>query len=328
MIAQPAGQRGQPPVIGLTAPYGPLDYSAAALADGVENAQRLPRVHALADIVVARTGIFLHSERRGVNQLLLPIQQTPPLPGLTYDLEPVLQLSYPKAPAELLGEALLLAQDAATGKQGPLEVLFTFCYDEEQGTWSLVMPEQVQRYATVEASMAVRSEAFCELHSHHHMGAFFSETDDRDEQEFRFYAVLGTVMTRPTLLVRVGLLGYHWILPATHLFTSLPGSIRDGYLSKRRLGSRSVHPHPRVGLASASHGSASPAPGNNTVDGALLALPAPSASAQRNVSQCGLATHWLAANFKNVENVWQHVMHVRSERKEGDEGNEGDESND
>jgi hypothetical protein len=36
------------------------------------------------------------------------------------------------------------------------------------------------------------------------MKAFFSGTDDADEQGFRLYGVLGSIFERPTFMLRVG----------------------------------------------------------------------------------------------------------------------------
>jgi hypothetical protein len=54
------------------------------------------------------------------------------------------------------------------------------------------------------------------------MAAFFSPTDDRDEGGFRFYAVIGRLLTRPELRLRLGMYGDFWEVPVTALFTD-PG---------------------------------------------------------------------------------------------------------
>ena len=48
-----------------------------------------------------------------------------------------------------------------------------------------------------------------EFHSHGSSRAFFSATDDRDEQGFRIYGVVGRLDTdRPELSLRVGVYGH------------------------------------------------------------------------------------------------------------------------
>lgn len=52
-------------------------------------------------------------------------------------------------------------------------------------------------------------DAVAEFHSHGHSRAFFSSTDDRDEQGFRIYGVVGrTGDILPDLALRVGVYGY------------------------------------------------------------------------------------------------------------------------
>jgi len=57
-----------------------------------------------------------------------------------------------------------------------------------------------------------------DLHSHCEMGAFFSATDNRDEQGFRLYAVLGRIFTRPEMALRVGVYGDFWTVPVGMVF--------------------------------------------------------------------------------------------------------------
>ena len=54
------------------------------------------------------------------------------------------------------------------------------------------------------------------------MHAFFSSTDDADEQGFRLYVVIGNVDTdRPTLAARVGVYGHHMIIDPSVIFDDL-----------------------------------------------------------------------------------------------------------
>ena len=73
--------------------------------------------------------------------------------------------------------------------------------------YRLVFPEQ----AGTATSLAYRPPAgvVAEFHSHGSLSAFFSATDDRDEQAFRIYGVVGRLDTaRPELSLRVGVYGY------------------------------------------------------------------------------------------------------------------------
>jgi PRTRC genetic system protein A len=59
----------------------------------------------------------------------------------------------------------------------------------------------------------------CDLHSHGNMPAFFSQTDDADEQAAKLYAVIGKLDTAPEIRLRVGVYGYWMALPITAVFT-------------------------------------------------------------------------------------------------------------
>ena len=73
--------------------------------------------------------------------------------------------------------------------------------------YRLVVPPQ----AGTATSLAYRPAAgmVAEFHSHGGSRAFFSATDDRDEQGFRIYGVVGRLDTpRPELSLRVGVYGH------------------------------------------------------------------------------------------------------------------------
>ena len=73
--------------------------------------------------------------------------------------------------------------------------------------YRLVFPEQ----AGTATSLAYRppSGVVAEFHSHGSLPAFFSATDDRDEQGFRVYGVAGRLDTpEPELSLRVGVYGH------------------------------------------------------------------------------------------------------------------------
>jgi hypothetical protein len=73
--------------------------------------------------------------------------------------------------------------------------------------------------------------ALIDLHSHALMDPFFSRTDNKDEQGFRIFAVIGKVNEKPLILVRVGVYGNYWNIPADLVF-ELPGEIRDACYGK------------------------------------------------------------------------------------------------
>jgi hypothetical protein len=75
------------------------------------------------------------------------------------------------------------------------------------------------------------AKALIDLHSHAVMDPFFSPTDNKDEQGFRIFAVIGKLNENPKICVRVGVYGTYWNIPADMVF-ELPGEIRDAYYSK------------------------------------------------------------------------------------------------
>ena len=74
-------------------------------------------------------------------------------------------------------------------------------------SYRLVVPEQEGTATSLEYTPPAGVVA--EFHSHGTSRAFFSATDDRDEQGFRIYGVVGRLDTdRPELSLRVGVYGH------------------------------------------------------------------------------------------------------------------------
>ena len=66
-----------------------------------------------------------------------------------------------------------------------------------------------------------------EFHSHGHHRAFFSATDDGDEQGFRIYGVVGRLDTpTPELTLRVGIYGHFASLCWSQVFDGSPPGVR------------------------------------------------------------------------------------------------------
>ena len=73
----------------------------------------------------------------------------------------------------------------------------------------------------------------CDLHSHGNMRAFFSQTDNADEQAARIYAVIGNLDSVPEIRLRIGVYGYWMSLPVTAVFTD-SGPFKDLYQEKQK----------------------------------------------------------------------------------------------
>lgn len=65
-----------------------------------------------------------------------------------------------------------------------------------------------------------------EMHSHGHMGALFSGTDNTDETGLKLYGVIGKLGATPIVKLRIGVYGYFWELSWKQVFDgSLYGAL-------------------------------------------------------------------------------------------------------
>lgn len=164
---------------------------------------------------VAQNGVFVRGQRPELEALLPVSRHEDKVCGLGI-LHPFVTLT--KLKAAWLDIVVGLARDDL-----PKEILFHWTQTPE-GNWELAIPEQTQSVAhckpteTGHGSSAHR--AVIEIHSHGGCPAYFSATDDADETGgFRIYGVLGKLhQVKPELLLRVGLFGHFWIIPASTVF--------------------------------------------------------------------------------------------------------------
>ena len=85
------------------------------------------------------------------------------------------------------------------------------------GAYRLVVPEQEGTATSLEYRPPAGVVA--EFHSHGRSRAFFSKTDDGDEQGFRIYGVAGRLDSdRPELSLRVGVYGHFAPVQWSHVF--------------------------------------------------------------------------------------------------------------
>lgn len=124
------------------------------------------------------------------------------------------ELSVPRAPASWLGAILLHAR-----QQRGIEQMYHLHYTP--AGWRVEVPAQQAEAGRVSYAGGDAPTVVCDLHSHHVMPAYFSETDDADEQGLRFYAVIGRIYDRPEIRLRVGVYGDWWPVPAAVLFAGL-----------------------------------------------------------------------------------------------------------
>ena len=189
-----------------------------------DDGQLPPIPDCLYAYIMAGNGIFLYAKRDDL-EVLIPVSRVI-IAGLP-SLEPFANL--PHVPAALMHHVL-----QASRENLPNEILFWFNFDHDQRIWNVDAPLQVCRPASVyplDKSDPLGTKALIDLHSHALMEPFFSPTDDKDEQGFRIFAVIGKVNGRPKIRVRVGVYGNYWDIPAAMIF-ELPEDIRDAYFGK------------------------------------------------------------------------------------------------
>jgi PRTRC genetic system protein A len=191
----------------------------------VQDDGKLPSVpDCLYAYIMAGNGVFIYAKRDDL-EVLIPIS-TESIAALP-PLEPFVNM--PRVPVVLMHYIL-----QASKENLPNEILFWFNFDHDRQVWNLDAPLQICRPASVlpaDKNDPLGIKALIDLHSHALMEPFFSRIDNKDEQGFRIFAVIGKVNERPLILVRVGVYGNYWNIPASTIF-ELPGEIRDAYYGK------------------------------------------------------------------------------------------------
>ena len=191
----------------------------------VQDDGRLPSIpECLYAYILAGNGVFLYANREDL-EVLIPVSRAT-IAGLP-PLKPFVHM--PRVPAVLLQHIL-----QASKENLPNEILFWFNFDHKRQVWNLDAP--LQNCTPASAVPADRNDplgtkALIDLHSHALMDPFFSRADNKDEQGFRIFAVIGRVNEKPLIMVRVGVYGNYWNIPASMMF-ELPEEIRDAYYGK------------------------------------------------------------------------------------------------
>jgi PRTRC genetic system protein A len=195
--------------------------------------QALPEVSSqLYEYVLAGNGMFVRGRREGL-EAMVPVSFFK-VRGLQ-ELDPYCVLKYPKCPTSGLEIMLRVARDACTDK--PTEVLFYMQWDGYQ--WQLHVPPQDGSEGHVktldDGADSKFASSLVDIHSHHVVDAFFSPTDNKEEQGFRLYGVLGNIFEGPTIRLRVGIYGHFMEVPATTLFEGYCAEVGDAYREEYEL---------------------------------------------------------------------------------------------
>jgi len=197
----------------------------------IQRSGPLPASDAVAyQYILAATGIYLRAENRFFD-VLLPLARCQ-VRGLA-PLKPYFRLKVPRLPGRLLAAVLADAQRARRRDGGLKEALYHFHHDGARV--GVLKPAQRATAASVVAIEGKAADITLDLHSHGNLGAFWSETDNGDEQGFRVYGVIGRLDKRPEIRLRVGVYGYWFPLPVSALFDG-PGGLVDVHGQEKKGG--------------------------------------------------------------------------------------------
>ena len=180
--------------------HGPVENVSAPSPVGylVNHTAGLTGVQGIGyDYVLGSGGVYVQSRSA---HLVARVLATPCyVRGLAPVAEKV-QLSHGPIPARLFEVGLRWFQDAPD-----TERLFAVGWDGY--AYRLVVPTQAGTASSL--TYLPPAGVVAEFHSHGSSRAFFSATDDRDEQGFRIYGVAGRLdIPKPELSLRVGVYGH------------------------------------------------------------------------------------------------------------------------
>lgn len=201
----------------------------------LHQSRSLPPNDALAyQYVLAAAGLYLRAANHFFD-VLLPIARCP-VRGLL-PLQPHFRLEVPRLPARLLDAVLSDARRARCRNGGLKEALYQFHHDGARV--SVLKPPQRATAASVVGAEGNSARVILDLHSHGGMPAFWSATDDGDEQGFRAYGVIGRLDTEPEIRLRLGVYGCWFSLPVTALFEGT-GPFMDTYGCEKQSAERKI----------------------------------------------------------------------------------------
>jgi PRTRC genetic system protein A len=164
------------------------------------------------DYIVAGNGLFIRTSRKNLAQNTLieaticigPVE----IRGLSV-LDERIELVHGKIPRRLYDLSLSVFM-ASSDREQYLAITW-------ENEYCLRMPTQDRNGASVQYETLPSS--IMDIHSHGHMKAFFSFTDDRDEQGLRLYMVVGRLDTLlPEVELRLGAYGYFAPLSIEDIF--------------------------------------------------------------------------------------------------------------
>ncbi|MCL1489660.1 MAG: Mov34/MPN/PAD-1 family protein [Pseudanabaena sp. Salubria-1] len=189
--------------------------------------QSLPEIAptSMYEYVYGSNGTFVRAKRQGLTAIA-PVSYYK-AKGLRV-LSASVQMTYPAVPLLLVEQMLEASRIACDADNKPVEIVFHLYF--ENGNWQLAIPDQEQTATSCKpldnSANSTYSKAIIEIHSHHGMRAYFSDTDNRDETGFRIYGVMGEIFSNPQIRMRVGIYGHFYETAATGIL-ELPAQLTD-----------------------------------------------------------------------------------------------------
>ena len=177
------------------------------------------------EYVYGSNGTFVRAKRQGLIAIApVSYYKTKGLRAISASI----QMTYPPVSNILVERMLEASCIACDGDGKPVEIVFHLYF--ENGNWQLAIPDQEQTATSCKpldnSQNSSYGKALIEVHSHHGMKAFFSETDNRDEIGFRIYGVLGEIFSNPQIRMRVGIYGHFHEMTTTGIL-ELPPQLND-----------------------------------------------------------------------------------------------------
>ncbi|KPL89973.1 Mov34/MPN/PAD-1 family protein [Herpetosiphon geysericola] len=191
--------------------------------------QPLPPPTPGIDWLFAANGLFKRATNAALSATICVEQYNTSIYGLNA-LLPSVQWNHHRGllPASWLDALLNSACDACTLPSGmlrPLEKQW-FVIWRNNGVRLIAPTEQHASAGSVRYAMP-QEPVLLDIHSHHTMRAYFSGTDDRDDQGLSISMVVGNIFEKPEAVARLNVYGHRQRIPLTMLFDGL-GPFTEG----------------------------------------------------------------------------------------------------
>jgi PRTRC genetic system protein A len=174
----------------------------------------------------------------GAHDILICVAPTPATPGLAQLVPHARSTAQAdRIPGGLLTALLHHARRAADDRAliaQPIEQQYFITYRAGlPQPFRLAVPTQDASAVRVSYQMPRAGQLLIDIHSHHRMRAYFSDTDDRDDQGLSISAVVGHIFDRPQIAIRANVYGHRQPIPALAIFDHLPDGLRQVGLTRK-----------------------------------------------------------------------------------------------